>query len=292
MNDTVNPDNPLFMQFVDLTSGMPNQWLWGFGDGMTSHQQNPVHTLQGRLLTEEQVKGEPDLSVQVPSSAYVKKGAPIASIYSKDLIAKLWAVLEVYETQLSSIRLGRQVHLTTEAFPGERFGGTISFISPVVDPDTRTIEVRVELPNPGHRLKPEMLMEGTVALGAGPGHSPVLLPRSAILWTGKRSVVYVRDSAFNQPVFRPRTVVLGPSLGDVYTIEEGLAPGEEIAVNGVFAIDAAAQLRGGRSMMSPGSVAEEPVAAQHGPGSVLVFSGSAGNNCLSPHNRLTFRPEI
>ncbi|MEQ8703648.1 MAG: hypothetical protein RIC19_07000 [Phaeodactylibacter sp.] len=106
-------------------------------------------------------------------------------------------------------------------------------------------------------------MEGTVALGAGPGHSPVLLPRSAILWTGKRSVVYVRDSAFNQPVFRPRTVVLGPSHGDVYTIEEGLAPGEEIAVNGVFAIDAAAQLRGGRSMMSPGRVAEEPVAAQH-----------------------------
>ena len=195
-------------------------------------------------------------------TANAHMGAP-TTLYTIASLDKLWAVLEVYETQLSSIRLGRQVHLTTEAFPGERFGGTISFISPVVDPDTRTVEVRVELPNPGHRLKPEMLMEGTVALGAGSGHSSVLLPRSAILWTGKRSVVYVRDSAFNQPVFRPRTVVLGPSHGDVYTVEEGLAPGEEIAVNGVFAIDAAAQLRGGRSMMSPGSVAEEPVAAQH-----------------------------
>jgi Cu(I)/Ag(I) efflux system membrane fusion protein len=195
-------------------------------------------------------------------TANAHMGAP-TTLYTIASLDKLWAVLEVYETQLSSIRLGSQVHLTTEAFPGERFGGKISFISPVVDPDTRTVEVRVELRNPGHRLKPEMLMEGIVALGTGPGHSPILLPRSAILWTGKRSVVYVRDSAFNQPVFRPRTVVLGPSHGDFYAIEDGLAPGEEIAVNGVFAIDAAAQLRGGRSMMSPGRVAEEPVAAQH-----------------------------
>jgi Cu(I)/Ag(I) efflux system membrane fusion protein len=108
-----------------------------------------------------------------------------------------------------------------------------------------------------------MLVEGTVASGEGSDDASVLLPRSAILWTGKRSVVYVRDPEFGQPVFRPRTVVLGSAHGDFYTIEEGLVPGEEIAVNGVFAIDAAAQLRGGRSMMSPGRLPDEPVAAQH-----------------------------
>ncbi|MEQ8703647.1 MAG: efflux RND transporter periplasmic adaptor subunit [Phaeodactylibacter sp.] len=75
-------------------------------------------------------------------TANAHMGAP-ATLYTIASLDKLWAVLEMYETQLSSIRLGRQVHLTTEAFPGERFGGTISFISPVVDPDTRTVEVRV-----------------------------------------------------------------------------------------------------------------------------------------------------
>jgi len=195
-------------------------------------------------------------------TANAHMGSP-TTLYTVANLDKLWAVLNVYEPQLSALRQGSRVHLTAEAFPGEYFEGTVSFISPVVDPERRTVEVRVELPNPGHRLKPDMLVEGTAVSVERQGDTPLLLPRSAVLWTGRRSVVYVKDPSFDQPVFRPRTIVLGRANGDTYAIEKGLATGEEVAVNGVFAIDAAAQLGGGRSMMSSGRQPEAPVAAQH-----------------------------
>lgn len=195
-------------------------------------------------------------------TANAHMGAP-TTLYTVASLDTLWAVFEVYENQLPGLQHGARAHFTTEAFPGERFEGTLSFISPVVDPERRTVEVRVELSNPGHRLKPDMLVEGMIAPGHNRKSLPLMLPRSAILWTGKRSVVYVKDTAYDQPVFRPRRVVLGPANGDDYVIEAGLAPGEVVAVNGVFAIDAAAQLSGARSMMSPGSQPSEPVAGQH-----------------------------
>lgn len=194
-------------------------------------------------------------------TANAHMGAP-TTLYTIANLEKLWVVFEIYESQLPAVECGARAYFTTEAFPGERFEGMVSFISPVVDPERRTIEVRVEFPNPGHRLKPDMLVEGTIAPGNNREVLPLTLPRSAILWTGKRSVVYVKDTAFDQPVFRPRTIVLGPAHGDDYIIEDGLVPGEVVAVNGVFAIDAAAQLCGGRSMMSPGRQPSEPVAAQ------------------------------
>ena len=96
----------------------------------------------------------------------------------------------------------------------------------------------------------------TLGLGyyLGQGSAPVAAPHPM------QSFVNCAD---NQPVFRPRTIVLGRANGDTYAIEKGLATGEEVAVNGVFAIDAAAQLGGGRSMMSSGRQPEAPVAAQH-----------------------------
>ena len=78
----------------------------------------------------------------------------------------------------------------------------------------------------------------------------VIIPKSAVLWTGRRSVVYVKDDVEQQPTFLLRQVTLGPALPDGYVVLDGLAEGEEIVTNGVFAIDAAAQLDGKRSMMN------------------------------------------
>jgi|AntRauTorckE5430_2_1112549.scaffolds.fasta_scaffold07241_2 Cu(I)/Ag(I) efflux system membrane fusion protein len=195
-------------------------------------------------------------------TANAHMGAP-TTLYTVAILDQLWASFELYESDLSGVKKGSKVFFTTEAYPGERFGGRVTFISPVVNPESRTVEVRVELSNPGHRLKPDMLVEGTLKSSTGRKDGQLAIPRTAVLWTGKRSLVYVRDTNFDLPVFKPRTVILGDLSGEQYTILEGLKPGETIAVNGVFAIDAAAQLSGSRSMMSVGSAPVLPVAARH-----------------------------
>ena len=127
----------------------------------------------------------------------------------------------------------------------------MSFIDPVLNGQTRTAGVRVELSNAGGRFKPEMLLVGNVAASMQKyADEGVIIPKSAVLWTGKRSVVYVKDDVEEQPTFLLRQVTLGPALPDGYVVLDGLAEGEEIVTNGVFAIDAAAQLDGKRSMMN------------------------------------------
>jgi Cu(I)/Ag(I) efflux system membrane fusion protein len=83
-----------------------------------------------------------------------------------------------------------------------------------------------------------------------PGGKALLIPRSAVLWTGKRSVVYVKVPGRKNPTFLYREIMLGPNAGDYYVVESGLSAGEEIATHGVFKIDAAAQLSGKPSMMN------------------------------------------
>lgn len=78
----------------------------------------------------------------------------------------------------------------------------------------------------------------------------IVVPQTAVLWTGKRAVVYVRLPDTDTPTFRMREVTLGPALGGAYVVLDGLSDGEEIVTNGVFSIDASAQLEGKRSMMN------------------------------------------
>ena len=77
-----------------------------------------------------------------------------------------------------------------------------------------------------------------------------VIPKSAVLWTGKRSVVYVRQAGTDEPVFKIREVELGPMLGESYVIINGLSEGEEIVTSGTFSVDAASQLEGKPSMMN------------------------------------------
>jgi Cu(I)/Ag(I) efflux system membrane fusion protein len=99
-------------------------------------------------------------------------------------------------------------------------------------------------------LKPGMFATGNVrAMPEGFGDN-LVIPRSAVLWTGKRSVVYVKQENQDEPVFKLREVELGPRLGEGYAVKNGLTEGEEIVTNGTFSVDAAAQLQGKTSMMN------------------------------------------
>jgi Cu(I)/Ag(I) efflux system membrane fusion protein len=124
------------------------------------------------------------------------------------------------------------------------------FIDPVLDPVTRVSKVRVEINNHSGKLKPEMFAMGIVDADLTEFKNNFIIPRSAVLWTGKRSVVYVKQSGSDEPIFKIREVELGPMLGNSYVIISGLSEGEEIVTQGTFSVDAAAQLEGKPSMMN------------------------------------------
>jgi len=110
--------------------------------------------------------------------------------------------------------------------------------------------VRVEASNVGGKLKPEMFATGIVLSNLKEYRNNIVIPKSAVLWTGKRSIVYVKDPGNDEPVFKLREIGLGPMLGDSYVVTDGLAEGEEIVTHGTFSVDAAAQLEGKPSMMN------------------------------------------
>jgi len=187
------------------------------------------------------------VSKEVSQGDYVKQGQPILRIAN---LSRVWAVFQAYESDLPFIKKGQTVRFSAEAMPGRSFDGRVSFVDPVLDGKTRTAGVRVVMNNPGGIFKPEMLVEGVAAASMKQYSEDIVVPKSAVLWTGKRSVVYVKDDTEEQPTFKLRTITLGPSLPDGYVVLEGLAEGEEIVTNGVFAVDASAQLEGKKSMMN------------------------------------------
>jgi Cu(I)/Ag(I) efflux system membrane fusion protein len=166
-------------------------------------------------------------------------------------LSKVWIMFDAYESDLQFLHIGEKLSFTLQALPGTNFTGNIIFIDPVIDPITRVAKVRVETENQSGILKPEMFATGIVSSVLSKYTENVVIPESAVLWTGKRSVVYVKQPGSSEPVFKIREVELGPMLGDTYVITSGLSEGEEIVTNGTFSVDAAAQLEGKPSMMNP-----------------------------------------
>jgi Cu(I)/Ag(I) efflux system membrane fusion protein len=166
-------------------------------------------------------------------------------------LSKVWIMFDAYESDLQFLHVGEKLSFNLQALPGTDFTGNIIFIDPVIDPVTRVAKVRVETGNQSGKLKPEMFATGIVSSTLAEYHNNVVIPKSAVLWTGKRSVVYVKQPGSEEPVFKIREVELGPMLGESYIITDGLTEGEEIVTSGTFSVDAAAQLEGKPSMMNP-----------------------------------------
>jgi Cu(I)/Ag(I) efflux system membrane fusion protein len=179
---------------------------------------------------------------------YIKQGDALYEIAD---LSKVWVLFDVYESDMSWIEKGDPVSYTIQSLPGKTFNGRISYIDPVIDPKTRVAKARIETPNLGLLLKPEMFVSGTIETSTTTDNTSLTVPKTAVLWTGRRSVVYVMHTSAQGVSFLMREVTLGPELGESYVIEKGLQAGEEIAINGTFSIDAAAQLAGKPSMMNP-----------------------------------------
>jgi Cu(I)/Ag(I) efflux system membrane fusion protein len=185
---------------------------------------------------------------RVNNGDHVSEGTVLFDIAD---LSKVWIMFDAYESDLQFLHVGEKLSFKIQALPGTDFIGSIIFIDPVIDPVTRVAKIRVETENHSGKLKPEMFATGIVSSTLSEFSEDVIIPKSAVLWTGKRSVVYVKQSGSEEPVFKMREVELGPMLGESYVITSGLSEGEEIVTSGTFSIDAAAQLEGKPSMMNP-----------------------------------------
>jgi membrane fusion protein, copper/silver efflux system len=184
---------------------------------------------------------------KVNAGDYISKGGVMYEIAD---LSKVWITFEAYENDISLIRTGGIITFKLRALPGSEFSGKVDFIDPFIDPVTRIIKIRTEAENKTGQLKPGLFVNGTMMTSDSQTKNSIIVPQSSVLWTGKRSLVYVKIKADGNLQFKMREVELGPRLGDNYIVNSGLSEGDEIVVNGTFSIDAVAQLEGKKSMMN------------------------------------------
>ncbi len=186
---------------------------------------------------------------RVNTGDYVSEGTVLFDVAD---LSDVWVRFDAYENDLPYLHRGDKVNFTIEALPGQEFTGRIIFIDPVIDPVTRVAGVRVEIGNPAGKLKPEMFATAVVKAGLPEYGNALVIPQSAILWTGKRSIVYLKERNPLEIAFRMREVDLGPEVDNGYIVLKGLQEGDTIVTQGTFSVDAEAQLEGKPSMMNKG----------------------------------------
>ncbi len=184
----------------------------------------PIYTPQSGVVIEKMVQ----------EGQYVNMGEALFNIADLSVV---WVEIELYENEFATIHLGQQVEIRSRSFPDKLFTGKISLIYPFLDPKTRTIKARVEMANPGLKLKPDMFVNATIRIPLSPA---IVLPVTAVMDTGKRQVVWVESTP---GTFVSRDVQVGERMHDKVQILSGIAVGEKVAVSGGYLIDSESQLR-------------------------------------------------
>ncbi|HSS52377.1 MAG TPA: efflux RND transporter periplasmic adaptor subunit [Thermoanaerobaculia bacterium] len=211
---------------------------------------------------------EVDLVVRSPISGTVIEKKVVQGQYvteGQDLylladLSRLWLSAKVYEQDLGGIKTGQVAVVRFAAFPGHEIHGPIRFIDPVLDPATRTAGVRIELPNPGGLLKPGMFANAELRIDLGRG---LAIPKSAVIDTGVRQVVYVQVAPGR---FAGREVRLGPPTGELVQVVQGLSEGEQVVTSANFLIDSQSQLATGQSIQWGGASEVKPSEVKKGRG--------------------------
>ena len=168
---------------------------------------------------------------------------PEMTMYTIADLSRIWVQAEIYEYELPFIQVGQSATLTLEAFPGETFSGRVTYVYPYLNKEARTVQVRLEFPNPHIRLKPDMYGTTVIEIDRG---SHLAVPDQAVLDSGLRQIVYV---AQEQGMFEPREVTLGVKVGSFFEVTQGLEEGERIVTSGTFLLDSESRLMSTSNMM-------------------------------------------
>jgi Cu(I)/Ag(I) efflux system membrane fusion protein len=175
------------------------------------------------------------MKLNVSEGEYV---TPRSELYRLADLSKVWVQVDVYEYELSRVRVGDKAQITLKSMPGRIFEGTVSYIYPYAEARTRTIKVRLELDNPELALKPDMFAD--VTLNTGLQKDAVVVPDAAIVRSGERDQVFiVREPG----KFEPREVTLGQSSEGWVQVLDGVKAGEEVVASALFLIDSESKLR-------------------------------------------------
>jgi len=194
---------------------------------------------------DESGKVSKDLTFYSPIAGFVtdRKAFPQASVtpdtelYTVSDLSTVWATADIYEYEVPYVRVGQKVTLTLSYYAGKTYTGTINFIYPTVDPQTRTVKVRMQIANPGFALKPQMFADAQLRVDYG---MKVVIPAEAVLDSGMEQQVFVVHPG---GVFEPRAVTLGPVMDGNVAVLTGLKPGETVVTSGNFLIDSESRLK-------------------------------------------------
>lgn len=191
------------------------------------------------------------LPIHSPSTGYVIDKRVVAGthtsagqlLYRLADLDEVWVLADIYEYELPQISLGQPARVSLAYLPGATFEGRVTYVYPYLETAERTVKIRIQLANPGHRLKQGMYADVMLAAARS---QVLVVPRAAVLDSGARQVVFV---ALDEGRFEPRPVVLGAQFDDYYEIVGGLEVGERIVASGNFLLDSESQLASGMGQM-------------------------------------------
>jgi Cu(I)/Ag(I) efflux system membrane fusion protein len=258
VGSNVKAGDPLFDIYSPDLIQAESEYLQGYKTGSTVHDGD-ISVGKSRLLllglTENQIRsletsgtvpqiityyspaGGVIMDKKIVKGAYVSEGT---TLYEISDISTLWNIAEVYESEAGDIRVGESADLSLEAYPDRTFPAKVALVYPIVNPQARTVKVRLIVDNASGKLKPNMYTGTTFKRKKG---KSLTVPVGAVLRTGKRNLVYVQADHENR--FEAREVGLGSRFKDKYEITWGLAEGERVVTEGGYLIDSESQLKSG-----------------------------------------------
>ena len=263
----VKKGEPLFTLYSpDLVSTQEEYLIARRGNSMlgaapfkdvTQGAQSLLASTRQRLklwdITDEQIKKldetgkvERDLTFYSPVNGFVtdRKAFPQTSVtpdtelYTVSDLSSVWATADIYEYEVPYVHVGQHVTFSLSYDPRKTYSGTISYIYPTVDPQTHTVKVRADIPNPNYVLKPQMFADAQLKVNYG---VHVLVPREAVMDSGNEQQVFVVREG---NIFEPRKVTLGPVVDGNVAVLSGLKPGDKVVTSGNFLIDSESRMKG------------------------------------------------
>ncbi|MBU1076676.1 MAG: efflux RND transporter periplasmic adaptor subunit [Spirochaetes bacterium] len=247
-NSRIHTNNSLYTSL--LTSAKERLKLWGISDNE---------------IREIEETGEPKkymtiyspingivINKNVNEGKYIKEGEPIFNIVD---LTTVWMMADIYEFEIPFIKKGQGVSITSVANPGSSFYGRITFIDPVLNTQTRSLKVRVEVKNSSMKLKPGMFVTAEINANLG---KKLAIPKEALIDTGVKKVVYVQVREEEDGIiFSPRIVETGVEDDNYISIVKGVKTGEKVVTTASFLIDSQAQLSGTEGSGYGGSIKVE-----------------------------------
>ncbi len=213
------------------------------------------------------------ITIAAPASGFVLEKQAVRgmrvmagqTLYTIADVSTVWVEADVYEQDISLVRIGQTARVTLDAYPGQAFTSRATYLYPSVDPQTRTMKVRFQFANQGGRLKPGMFANVELS---GVERQGLTVPADAVLDSGRQQTVFVAEG---EGVFTPRTVKAGRRLGDTIEVTEGLREGEQVATSATFFLDSESQLRAGLQNFEATPAAPAASASPSGPALDIQF---------------------